>query len=84
MTDSSRHDRKSKPISIAFLTLAACISFFNVGAAPGDLDPTFGSVGRVVLSTSGGYSGVRHFPDGDLLVFAAGSISIENPESAFV
>ena len=44
---------------------------FHAVAASGDLDPSFGSGGKVVLSSSGStsYLGVREFPDGKLLVF---------------
>ena len=43
-----------------------------VHAAPGDLDPGFGSAGKVVLPNHDGeYSGVRLLPGGKLLVWGA-------------
>lgn len=48
-----------------------------VHAAPGDLDPGFGSAGKVVLPNHDGeYSGVRLLPGGKLLVWGGASYII--------
>ncbi len=60
----------------ATFLLVGFISISQVSAAPGDLDPTFGTGGTVVLSSSASstiYRGVREFPDGHLLVFGGAS-----------
>ena len=64
-----------KPFLLLCLTSALPIMGL---AAPGDLDPTFGNAGKVILnsvSSSTTYRGVREFPDGQLLVFG-GDFSI--------
>jgi uncharacterized delta-60 repeat protein len=60
--------------SVAALTCAAVWGFaVPLAAAPGDLDPTFGSGGTVALTVPGGSSsavGVVALPDGRLVVVA--------------
>lgn len=58
-------------ISFPLFFLITLLSI-TTSAAPGDLDPTFGTAGKVIIngpSNANMFRGVREFPDGQLLVF---------------